>query len=85
VKCHAAKGSPFVFEHASGFVEGCTACHHPHGSPNRYMLSFQSIGELCYSCHGVVPSFHSRFNADTVCTNCHYAIHGSNLDPFFLK
>jgi DmsE family decaheme c-type cytochrome len=84
-KCHADKGSPHVFEHGSVFVEGCTACHQPHGSPNRHLLSFQSQGELCYSCHGVVPGFHSRFGPDEVCTNCHYAIHGSNLDPFFLK
>ena len=84
-KCHTDKGSPFVFEHGSVFVEGCSACHKPHGSPNRHMLTFQSQGELCYSCHGAVPSFHSRFDVETVCTNCHYAIHGSNFDPFFLK
>jgi len=84
-KCHAGKGSPHVFEHGSGFIEGCTACHHAHGSPNRHMLSFQSQGELCYSCHAAVPGFHSRFGLDHVCTNCHFAIHGSNLDPYFLK
>lgn len=84
-KCHADKGSPHVFEHGSVFVEGCISCHKPHGSPNRHLLSFQSQGELCYSCHGLVPGFHTRFTIETVCTSCHYAIHGSNLDPFFLK
>lgn len=85
VQCHTDKGGPFVFEHGSSMVEGCVACHAPHGSPNRHQLNFQSTAELCFSCHGEVPSFHSRFTLDTVCTNCHSSIHGSNFDPFFLK
>lgn len=84
-ECHGDKEGPFVFEHGSQKVEGCVACHTPHGSPNRHMLNFQSTAELCYSCHAVVPSFHSRFTLDTACTNCHSSIHGSNFDPFFLK
>jgi DmsE family decaheme c-type cytochrome len=85
ISCHRDKDGPFVFEHGSQRVEGCVACHDPHGSPNRHMLTFQSVGELCYSCHATVPGFHSRFTADTVCTNCHSTIHGSNFDPFFLN
>jgi DmsE family decaheme c-type cytochrome len=85
VQCHTDKGGPFVFEHASSKVDGCVACHSPHGSPNRHMLNFQASAELCYSCHAVVPGFHSRFTLDTACTNCHSSIHGSNFDPFFLK
>ena len=85
VTCHADKSGPFVFEHGSQRVEGCVACHQPHGSPNRHMLTFQSVADLCYSCHAVVPGFHTRFTAETVCTNCHSTIHGSNFDPAFLK
>lgn len=93
VDCHTDKGGPFVFEHASSRTEGCTACHSPHGSPNRHQLKFQRVAELCFSCHPAVPQFHlgfspvgpPRFNLDTVCTNCHSTIHGSNFDPFFLK
>jgi DmsE family decaheme c-type cytochrome len=85
VSCHADKGGPFVFEHGSVKTEGCVACHDPHGSPNRHQLLFQTVAELCFSCHGEVPSFHSRFTLETQCTNCHSAIHGSNFDPFFLK
>lgn len=93
VTCHADKGGPFVFEHGAQFAEGCTSCHTPHGSPNRHMLKFQSVGELCYSCHALVPAFHfgfnptapPRFGLDTNCLNCHSTIHGSNFDPFFLK
>jgi len=84
-QCHSDKEGPWVFEHGGQRVEGCTACHAPHGSPNRHMLTFQKVANLCYSCHDAVPAFHSRFNENTMCTNCHSQIHGSNLDPWFLK
>jgi DmsE family decaheme c-type cytochrome len=93
LECHSEKGGPFVFEHAASRVEGCTACHSPHGSPNRHMLAHQQVGELCLGCHASVPQFHfgfspvgpPRFGLDTQCTNCHTTIHGSNLDPKYLK
>jgi len=85
VRCHADKGGPFVFEHPSLSGEGCTICHSPHGSPNRHLLSFQSEGELCFGCHAAVPGFHASFTVETVCTHCHAFIHGSNLDPWFLR
>jgi len=84
-RCHTDKGGPYVFEHGSLRVEGCTACHSPHGSPNRHMLNFQAVAELCYSCHVTVPVFHTRFTLDSQCTNCHSSIHGSQLDPNFLR
>jgi hypothetical protein len=40
-KCHADKQGPFVFEHAPLKVEGCTACHDPHGSANPKLLKTQ--------------------------------------------
>lgn len=84
-KCHTDKQGPFVFEHGGNIEESCTACHDPHGSPNRHMLTYQNSPDLCYSCHGNPPSFHSRFTKDTRCTNCHSTIHGSNLSNVFLK
>jgi DmsE family decaheme c-type cytochrome len=84
-KCHTDKAGPFVFEHGSVRGEGCVACHQPHGSPNRHQLTFQNVANLCFSCHAEVPSFHTRFTAETRCTNCHSSIHGSNFDPAFLK
>jgi len=92
-ECHARNSGPFVFEHPASTVDGCTACHEPHGSPNRHMLNHQRVGELCFSCHAMVPQFHlgsspasaPRFDENTVCTNCHSAIHGSNLDLHFLR
>ncbi len=92
-KCHADKDGPFIFEHAASRVDGCLACHSAHGSANRHLLQYQQVGELCYSCHAVVPQFHlgfspsgpPRFGLDTNCTNCHSAIHGSNINRVFLK
>lgn len=91
--CHEDKTGPFVFEHGALEVDGCQSCHEPHGSPNRFLLTHQREGELCYGCHVMVPQFHvgfapgapPRFDEDTVCTNCHTAIHGSNLDRDFLR
>jgi DmsE family decaheme c-type cytochrome len=65
IDCHRDKGGPFVFEHGSVKVEGCVACHTPHGSPNRHLLAFQSVGELCFSCHAAVPGFHAAFTVET--------------------
>lgn len=94
VECHTDKQGPWVFEHLSNRVEGCTACHaNPHGSINRHMLTYQKVAELCYSCHILVPGFHKgsaepgvvRFGNDAQCTNCHSTIHGSNISPDFLR
>jgi DmsE family decaheme c-type cytochrome len=84
-RCHTDKQGPFVYEHGAVRVEGCVACHDPHGSVNRHMLSHQNLAELCFSCHEDAPSFHTRFTSATNCTNCHSSIHGSQLDHFFLK
>ncbi len=84
-QCHVDKSAPFVFEHGASLVEGCTSCHVPHGSPNRHLLEFQSVADQCYSCHVSAPGFHARFTSQTLCTNCHSTIHGSNLHPAFLK
>lgn len=92
-RCHESKTGPFVFEHAASRVDGCVSCHEPHGSANRHLLTHQREGELCYSCHATVPQFHvgfapgapPRFDENTVCTNCHTRIHGSNFDQDFLR
>ena len=86
LQCHTDKGGPFLFEHEASRIEGCTICHEVHGSPNRRMLTHQSISDLCFSCHTFAPSWHSRFTSESSnCTTCHSTIHGSNLDRLFLK
>jgi DmsE family decaheme c-type cytochrome len=83
-RCHTDKQGPFLYEHLAVRIERCSECHDPHGSVNRHLLHYQNVADLCYSCHVEVPSFHLRFAGETQCTNCHVAIHGSNLHPAFL-
>lgn len=85
VTCHADKGGPFIFEHGAQRVDGCASCHTPHGGPNRFMLHYQSVADQCYSCHAFVPGFHTRFTSETLCTNCHVTIHGSNFHAGYLR
>lgn len=84
-ECHSDKRGPFVYEHGSVQVEGCMACHEPHGSVNRHQLTMDKVANLCYSCHVAIPGFHTRFTVDSNCANCHSTIHGSNLSPAFLQ
>ncbi len=84
-KCHAFKRGPYLYEHGGVLIEGCTGCHDPHGSVNRHLLLFQSVADLCYSCHAEVPVWHQRFTRQSNCTDCHAAIHGSNLSSYFGK
>ena len=83
-KCHPEKRGPWVFEHQAGRTEGCSACHAPHGSPNRFLLARRDIRTLCIECHGQVhwnnpkpPSFS--------CARCHTQIHGSNFSSRFFQ
>lgn len=91
VNCHQEKRGPYIYEHASVKVEGCAICHTPHGSTNRMLLVRREGRQLCLQCHINNPSKvsvpHSRlgFQASGECTRCHVAIHGSNLDPNFLR
>jgi DmsE family decaheme c-type cytochrome len=90
--CHAEKRGPFVFEHQSVKIEGCQACHTPHGSPNMHLLKVSNVNLLCLSCHTTsfanapgAPSFHNQAAQYQACTLCHSQIHGSNFDHTFFK
>jgi DmsE family decaheme c-type cytochrome len=100
LKCHADKAGPFVYEHAPVKVEGCQACHTPHGSTNPRLLKRNEVRFLCLECHsntpglpaegtGVgppTPTFHNLSLARFQnCTVCHMAIHGSNTHPFYFR
>lgn len=99
LKCHVDKRGPFVFEHASVRVEGCEACHMPHGSMNAKLLRRPVVFTLCLECHNGSGTF-GRENVGVFepsamhnlldpryrhCTLCHVRIHGSNADPTFLR
>jgi DmsE family decaheme c-type cytochrome len=91
--CHTDKAGPFGFEHAPVKIEGCVACHLPHGSPNPRLLRRSQVNLLCLECHTLtvdqvapaIPTFHNQAQKYQACTMCHVAIHGSNTDHFFFK
>lgn len=94
LKCHTDKQGPFVFEHAPLKIEGCTACHQPHGSNNPKLLKRNEVRQLCLECHSDVgailgvntPNFHDQTNPRFQnCTTCHVKIHGSNADTHFFR
>jgi len=100
MKCHTDKRGPFVYEHPPVRIEGCEACHSPHGSANPRLLKRPAVFTLCLECHnGIagfgksgfgepvpIPSFH-RFEQPQFqnCVTCHARIHGSNVDRRFQR
>jgi DmsE family decaheme c-type cytochrome len=54
--CHGDKAGPFVFEHAPVRLEGCGACHEPHGSANPRMLTRHEVRFVCLECHANLPT-----------------------------
>jgi len=89
-KCHTETRGPFVFEHAAVKAEGCLGCHTPHGSQNARLLNMAQINTLCNQCHspvaaGTVHSMNAGSSELTACTSCHTYIHGSNVNPAFLR
>jgi DmsE family decaheme c-type cytochrome len=98
LKCHVDKRGPWVYEHPSVFIEGCGACHYPHGAMNAKLLRRPVVFTLCLECHNGsasgargngVPFQTARHNMldpkFQKCTTCHVRIHGSNADQFFLR
>jgi DmsE family decaheme c-type cytochrome len=89
-KCHTETRGPFVFEHAAVKAEGCVGCHTPHGSQNARLLNVPNINQLCNQCHSPVSgsTVHgiNAGSADvTPCISCHTMIHGSNVNPAFIR
>lgn len=99
LKCHADKRGPFAYEHPPVRVEGCGACHMPHGSTNAKLLARPVVFTLCLRCHNGADSFGTRNNGIPAlsnthnmldpryqrCTLCHVRIHGSNSDAYFFR
>ena len=74
--CHAEYQGPFSFQHPP-VTEDCMKCHSAHGSPNQNMLTV-SQPALCLQCHSAHHNGASLPLVDR-CTNCHNAIHGSDI------
>jgi DmsE family decaheme c-type cytochrome len=99
MKCHADKQGPFVFEHAAVRVDGCEACHFPHGSANPRLMRRPVVATMCLECHNGGGSFGRNAQGIPVqtpshnmadpryhnCTSCHVRVHGSNADARFLR
>jgi DmsE family decaheme c-type cytochrome len=89
-KCHMENRGPFVYEHPAVKAEGCLGCHTPHGSQNARLLNVPNINQLCNQCHSPVSAstVHSM-NAGSPdrppCITCHTMIHGSNINPAFIR
>jgi DmsE family decaheme c-type cytochrome len=100
-KCHGDLAGPFAFEHAPVRLDGCQACHMPHGSPNAKMLTRNEVRFVCLECHSnlptpaaasnaaigsIPPGFHNLFSAQfRNCTVCHQKVHGSYVDRGLLR
>jgi DmsE family decaheme c-type cytochrome len=89
-KCHTETRGPFVYEHAVVKAEGCLGCHTPHGSQNARLLNMPSVNVLCNQCHSHVANstVHGMGQGSDElqpCTSCHTYIHGSNIEPGFLR
>ncbi len=92
--CHARYRGPFTFEHAP-VVEDCTICHEPHGTVADNLLKQNEpyLCLQCHGIHfhaalqpepglplATAPHKHAAQMAImTRCTQCHPAIHGSDL------
>jgi predicted CXXCH cytochrome family protein len=91
VKCHVEKRGPYVYEHPAVKVQGCVTCHNPHGSTNRMLLVRRESRQLCLQCHTGfhaqlgVPHSRLGFQTSGECVRCHVTVHGSSLDPNFLR
>jgi predicted CXXCH cytochrome family protein len=92
--CHVEKHGPFIFEHAAVRIEGCGACHTPHGADSRFILKARESRFLCLQCHGdqhsptgqaAVPHSRLGFQTRGDCTRCHVAVHGSNFNRELLQ
>jgi DmsE family decaheme c-type cytochrome len=89
-RCHTETRGPFVFEHPAVKAEGCVSCHSPHGSQNARLLNVPNINQMCNQCHspvaaGTVHGLSAGSAEVTPCISCHTMIHGSNINPAFIR
>jgi DmsE family decaheme c-type cytochrome len=99
LKCHTDKRGPFTFEHPAVRVDGCEACHTPHGSMNARLLRRPVVFTVCLECHNGAGNFGRQGDGIRLqsashnmtdpryqnCTTCHVRIHGSNSSRLFLR
>jgi DmsE family decaheme c-type cytochrome len=76
LQCHAEFQGPFTYQHAP-VQESCLKCHTSHGSMQSNLLQV-SQPILCLQCHA---GHHNGSGVPLTnrCTNCHSAIHGTDI------
>lgn len=85
--CHSDKEEEFKKEsvHHPIKTEGCSSCHDPHMSDNKYMLKGKG-NKLCLDCHkdiqGLMTGGYTHPPAEEGCLDCHGA-HATN-QPYLL-
>jgi DmsE family decaheme c-type cytochrome len=86
VECHKQYRGPYLYEHEAHRQDGCLACHLPHGSTARRLLTHQKVANLCIQCH-VTPASHSLSAGSSFrnCLSCHVNIHGSYVNENFFR
>ena len=86
-KCHPEKAGPFVFEHMAGNLEGCIACHRPHGSHGPRLMDSREVRMNCLQCHPDLPVSHEQKPGSKYrdCLRCHIEIHGSDVDRRYFR
>ncbi len=90
-ECHTDIAGPYTYEHPVTYNylvegQGCSECHHPHGSPNDKLLKQPESG-TCLQCHMTPPGHriaHAGLGARHACADCHSQVHGSYDNKFFL-
>ncbi len=83
-RCHTEKRGLLRFPHRP-VLQNCVTCHRGHGSPYPGLLKSRQPG-LCLDCHDALPATHEIVSPEyRQCTSCHRDIHGSAVDPRFLR
>lgn len=74
--CYRCHEIPLTARYVHGPLAsgGCTACHDPHSSPNRYLL-VSATDTFCFSCHEErdLSASPAHEGAGDRCTDCHDA------------
>ncbi|MCC7147067.1 MAG: hypothetical protein IT443_11535 [Phycisphaeraceae bacterium] len=69
--CHTVTGR-HEFMHAAVADPGCLACHQPHTSKAKFLLTADSVADVCLKCHTMADGLHRHGPvAAGECTNCH--------------
>jgi len=77
--CHEDNTNTKPHQHTAVTENGCMACHQPHAAPTKFLLTADSVGALCRSCHNMpIRRFAHTPYAEQQCTVCHFSHQADN-------